>query len=77
MWKIVIEEWLRQERVHGGQQRITAYRPLIIEQYTHHPMARGRQKDGCRAEQHAPGAEDRIGRGRNGEDWAGAPNQRA
>jgi len=43
VWKIVIEEWLRGERVHRRQQRIAADRPLIKEQHTHHNMGRGRQ----------------------------------
>jgi hypothetical protein len=55
--------------------RIAADRPLIVEQHTDHPMSRRRQEDGRGTEQDLASPENRIARGRSGEDRANAPDQ--
>ena len=75
MRHVVVEEGLSKEGVDGRSEWIAAYRPLVIEQYTDHPMSRCGQKDGRWAEQEFAGPENRIVGGRNGEDWANAPDE--
>lgn len=74
MRHVVVEEGLGKESVHGRSQRIAADGPLIVEQYTYHPMTWRAYKDGCGAEQHPAGSENRITRARNGEDRTDAPD---
>ena len=68
MRHVVVDEGLGKESVHGRPQRIAADRPLIIEQHTEHPLFWCHQEDGRRAEQEFASSENRITRGRNGED---------
>ena len=77
MRHVVVDEGLGEAGVNGRPQRIAADRPLIVEQHTDHPMSRRHQEDGRRAEQDFAGSENRITRGRSGEDRTNAPDQLA
>ena len=60
MSHIVVEEGLGEEGVDGRSQWIASDRPLVIQQYTNHPVSRRSQEDGRRAEQEFTRAEDWI-----------------
>src|SRR6185369_11412294 len=57
---VVVEERLGEEGVDGRSQWIAADRPLVIEQYTDHPISRRSQENGRRTEQEFAGPKDRI-----------------